>query len=52
MSAPEALKHRWIAEEVAGATDISQTVSDNLVKNFNAKRKLRVGDFVHISFDH
>ncbi|KAI9030455.1 calcium/calmodulin-dependent protein kinase type 1D-like protein [Hyaloraphidium curvatum] len=43
MTAAQALKHRWIAEEVEATADIGKVVGENLVKNFNAKRKLKAG---------
>lgn len=43
MSASEALKHPWIVKAAGQQRkDRLQIVGDNLVKHFNAKRKLKV----------
>jgi serine/threonine protein kinase len=45
MTADEALKHSWITGEVQKqkGPNISHRVSENLIKHFNARRKLKVG---------
>ena len=44
MTAGDALNHSWITGEAQGTkVDLSKRVGDNLVKHFNARKKLKVG---------
>jgi serine/threonine protein kinase len=41
MTVDQAMAHPWIAKECTAKANLA-AVGDNLVKNFNAKRKLKV----------
>ncbi|KAI9203693.1 calcium/calmodulin-dependent protein kinase type 1D-like protein [Polychytrium aggregatum] len=43
MTSSQALKHKWLTDSTSQTVDISKTVGDNLVKNFNYRRKLKAG---------
>jgi len=43
MTVDQAMAHPWIVKECTQKANLAAMVGDNLVKNFNAKRKLKVG---------